>query len=312
MGTGRQDRGTRGTSARQPAARRAPSRTARPKAATARAAAAAAKPLKGFQMSTLDPDATIAGNVGAMVALGASIIRFPLYFDHEPKLAVWLRRIDVARAAIGSRRVALVIDVHHHPALAKVPTAADETDLVTKWSQIARHCVAASNVWYDLGNEPVNLRWRALALRAATEIRKWDKANRIVFPARGTTTSEAPDVQALPGIGNQAIEFHFYNWTDVQVDGRPYPSARRTKADLVRLLTEVRDAGTRNKVPVYIGEVAIVRAHANAPRFLRDFTSTCTALGIHLTVHAYREFDGWDYEKNPPAWSQLTTWLAAP
>ncbi len=292
---------------------------------------------KGFMISTGDI-ATIRADITRIADLGGTIVRFPLYFSFEPSLQVWFDRLEAAYTISSQRGVILVIDIHHptnspDPAIQK--TIQNIDDFVNKWSAIAQRFANRRRIWYDLCNEPQsrtpqNIAWRDVALRAAQAIRNYDGRNRIVFAAPGTTTSSASNFRPLAGINNQILQFHFYDWIDVQcpspyqepVQNPPvlkpqctseriasYPSLNRTREDLQRKLQQVANAGKNGGVPVYIGEVAIPYFHPNAPRFLRDFTSICDQLGIHLTIHAYREADIWNYENNPRAWQILTSWL---
>ncbi len=271
---------------------------------------------KGFMLSTLDI-ATIGADITRIADLGGTIVRFPLYFSYEPSLQVWFDRLEAAYAVSYQRGVILVIDIHHPSGLhsPENQNIYDVDDFVNKWIAIAQRFANRGRVWYDLCNEPPsrtpqNIPWRDVALRAAQAIRRYDNRNKIVFAAPGTTTSAANRFTPLSGITNQVLQFHFYNWSDLQFNLSPsYPSGNYTRENLQRLLQEVSNAGKRHRLPVYIGEVAINQAHPNAPRFLRDFTSICDQLGIHLTIHAYREADIWNYENNPRAWQILTSWL---
>lgn len=274
-------------------------------------ASAGGERLKGFMLSTASLKPQLQAEIEFLADRRATAFRFPIYVGENPSPAVWYERIDNALEVADRRAMTAILDMHDHPAVKLGdPTDAQEADFVSWWAGIARRYASRpSKIWYDLGNEPGNREWRALAARAAAEIRKVDTTHRIVLAPRGVTTVEAPTFRPLQGVAKQALEFHFYNWPRVQFDGRPYPSAGHTRDDLFRLLSEVRAAGDRNGVPVLIGEVAITRDHPNAARFLRDFTQICDELGIDLIVHAFRESDLWDYE-GTPAWSYLENWLA--
>lgn len=263
----------------------------------------ASGPREGFMLATDWRDgAAIASDVNTLANLGARIVRFPVYFNNEPSLAVWFARIDAVLPTIAARNMVIVIDFHQF---------SNTDDFVWRWGQVAsRYRSNGANIWWDLLNEPSLPDWRQVALRAAQAIRQVDNAHRIVVAVKGTTTTPISSATPLPGISNQAIEVHFYNWDDVQKNGRPYPSAGRTREALRALLHEcaVREAALG--VPVYVGEVAITATHPNAPRFLRDFTSICDDEGLGLTVHAFREAQVWNYELNPAAWAVLTDWLS--
>lgn len=271
---------------------------------------------KGFMLATQDIGA-IRADISRIADLGGNIVRFPLYFNFEPSLAIWIDRLEAAYEVCSQRGVTLVID-NHHPTSSRPlgdSTIDDVDDFVNKWSIIAQRFSSRRRIWYDLCNEPKKrtsqgVPWKDVALLAAQAIRRYDSRHKIVYAAPGTTTRSASRFNPLPGINRQVLEFHFYNWPRLQFNTQPgYPSRNYTKENLTRLLQEVSDAGKRHNLPVYIGEVAINQAHPNAPRFLRDFTSLCDQFDINLTIHAYREAPIWNYENNPRAWRTLTTWL---
>lgn len=278
--------------------------------------ASGSTPLRGFMLDTADKR-EIQEDIARLVNLGATIVRFPIYFSSRPSLEEWLDLLEAAYSVTALSNTVLVIDIHHPGSLAN-STIENVNDFVAKWSRIAeRFSGRRRRIWYDLCNEPEPMTldgftWRDAALLAAQAIRRYDNRHRIVFSAEGSTTFGASQFTPLPGISRQILQFHFYNWPDLQFNLAPaYPTSGSdyTRRNMDRLLREVNNVGKRHNMPIYIGEVAINQAHPNAPRFLRDFTSICDQLGIHLTVHAYRESEVWDYERNPRAWNVLTRWL---
>lgn len=288
---------------------------------------------KGFQLSTLQSDQMTAAQINTLADLGATIVRYPVYVKSYD-LDYWLPKLDVAANVCLQRNVVLVICIF--PQIiggAPVPAPGDPNAFVATWTTIARRYANwGGHLWFDLCNEPSDPTWPAVALRAARAIRASDTRHSIVYAAPGITTAPAPTIVPLPGISKQIIEFHFYDWYKdvqfynphlaVQPPSVPYPSANRTQDVLRSRLQRVADVTSRYPdVSVYIGEVAIPRWHPNAGRFLRDFTSICDDLQIHLTVHAFREAEVWDYENfrvdnpvmdppaNPNVWTSLTNWL---
>lgn len=273
-------------------------------------AAGVTGPREGFMLGTLKDGGSIASDITVLANLGARIVRFPVYFSYEPSLSVWLGRIDAALAVTSARGMVLVIDFHH-PGPEFNSTISNVSDFVSKWSQVAsRYRANSAQIWYDLCNEPNHSSWRDVALQAATAIRRLDTQHRIVYAVKGPTTNGISNFEPLPGISNQAIEVHFWDWTDVQFNNKPYPSTGRTREDLRAILQRCSLRERQLGIPVYIGEVGITQSHPNAPRFLRDFTDICDAEGLGLTVHAFREAAVWNYELNSSAWSVLTSWLA--
>lgn len=276
---------------------------------------------QGMMLSTLEPTSVVRQDVARLRILGADMVRFPIYFDREASVTVWLDKVDAVLADCEAMGMTCVVDFHHPSPERNDSYISNVTDFVARWQAFAARFQSRTRIWYDLCNEPsvIQTDWRFIALQAAQAIRSIDPFHKIVFAPRGTTTSPATTFDPLPGITNQILEFHFYNWPDVQYHPNSamgdtqvvaYPSPGRTASDLDSLLDRVRDAGIRTGLPVLIGEVAISREHPNAGRFLRDFAAKCRARNIKLIIHAYREADIWNYELNPNAWTQITNWLA--
>ncbi len=278
-------------------------------------------PRRGFMLAT---GPNVKKNAEFLANLGANILRFPIYFSStggNTPLEDWLLRIEEVLTITEPRNIVLVIDIHHpevqDPDPKKTWAISNDDEFVRNWSIIAQRFSGRQFVWYDLLNEPKSVTamgtpWPDIALRAAQAIRQYDQKHKIVYAALGSTTRRAPNYKPLPGITNQVIQFHFWNWPKVQLDFEhpvTYPSGKYTKERLTQLLEEVRDVGQRYNLPVYIGECGIYQGHNNAPDFLRDFTDICSQLGIHLTIHAFREAIVWNYEFNISAWSVLYKWL---
>ncbi|MBK8465329.1 MAG: cellulase family glycosylhydrolase [Chloracidobacterium sp.] len=291
----------------------------------------AALPRRGFMLDTLSINVAKAQHdVNLIADDGGNLVRFPIYFSTSYcDVGCWLSFAEQVQAVANSRGIVTVLDFHHPgpcpPGSANCSTITDENNFVAKWGLFAQRFANKSRVWYDLLNEPANSDWSRIALRAAQTIRAHDSHNAIVYAARGSTTSQASSstFRPLPGISNQIVEFHFWDWWptvqfyDPSVSSRyryvgsagSASSTAYTLAQLQAKLENVRRFGATHGVPVYIGEVGINRSHRDAARFLRDFTTECKTKGIHLTVHAFREADVWNYELNQDAWRILTSWL---
>ncbi len=287
-----------------------------------------ALPRRGFMLETISID--IAGtqsDVHAIADKGGNLVRFPVYFSTSYcDVTCWMNFAEAVHTVANQRGIVMVIDFHH-PGSCDVgspncSTITDENDFVAKWGMFAQRFANKPRIWYDLCNEPNHPEWSRVALRAAQEIRRYDTHTAIVYAAKGATTSPASSssFRPLPGISNQIIEFHFWDWgttvqspfSNISSKYRYVGSAGSTNYTLAQLqarLENVRRFGATHRVPVYIGEVGIYQGHQDAARFLRDFTTECDNKGIHLTVHAFRESPAWNYELNYNAWRILTSWL---
>jgi hypothetical protein len=289
-------------------------------------------PRKGFQLASLpapgeataQADARIVRDIRDLSTLGANLFRFPVYYTHIDNTPYWIERVHAALTACEQRSCALVI-VFFIPmdSTRRIP---NREGFYTAWEAFATAFARRGDLRYDLVNEPEDENWPQIALVAAQRIRRIDSRHTIIYPSRGITTAHAPTIKPLPGISNQMIEFHFYDWS-VQADDIQYynplagetsnppqyggTTARRTKAELRARLERVAQCQQRTGTPCYIGEVAIPAYNPTAGRFLRDFTSLTDEFNIPCTIHAYREAAVWDYyARNPNAWNALREWLA--
>jgi len=130
---------------------------------------------------------------------------------------------------------------------------------------------------------------------------------------RGISRDEA---RPLSGISNQELVFHLWDWkNDVQSWTRtpPYRYPTNPGRNFGRLRSKIktiRSYGNYWGVPVYLSETGISRYHPDAAAFLMDVCSLCDTYNIHLTLHAYREAQVWNYEANAAAWMVVTAWMS--
>lgn len=266
---------------------------------------------KGFQLATLNRGSeALYADISFLQSKGADLFRFPIYIYHD-SLANWLDKVEylLQRSAKNRRFPILVVTIHRGPL--PHPPVESHPDFPTWWAQIAPRLRAYPNVWYDLANEPENTPdWHAVALRTANLIREIDTQNYIVFSPGGVTTTAIRNVKPLPGIRRQIMTVHFYNWGQLQHSANAvYPSGFYSEALLNQNLRELARYSRDNRIPVYVGEVAFHRESRYAGRFFNDFLRASDHFGLSVSVHAYKEADLWDYQKNPSAWAELTQWL---
>ena len=289
---------------------------------------------KGFMLFTKTLDwSRVFNDIKFLANQGADLVRFPIYFPYVPSVNWWIEYASQASRECEKYGMTLVIDIHQ-PGNHESSEISDVTDFVKKWQRIASFFKGRGGIWYDLLNEPKSfvkpgVSWESVALKAANEIRKVDKITPIVYSSPGTTTENAKNIRKLPGITKQILQFHFYDWRDLQMsDFAPnwarygVVNAKYKRSDLRKRLEAVRDAGVRNNVPVYIGEVAIQQkdpnqsngngplneSHPDTSAFMYDFTNLCDGFGINLTIHAFNEDKTWDYQ-DEPVWDIIWPWL---
>lgn len=288
---------------------------------------------RGFMLSTLGrAPGDVAADVAELAGKGATIVRLPLYFGHEPSLDSWFKTIDAVVAVAAPQKITVVIDFHHPtPGKPWYQGIDNVDDFVNRWKLVAtRYAPLAwqDAVWYELCNEPNDqgqpqgLKWKQIALKAAKAIRKIDKVHPIVFGPEGATIK---DVEPLPGISNQVLTVHFWDWSangkgGVQdwtaVNDAPKPNPNKwydkkghDKAKVYAKLSQVAALAKKHNLRVYIGEVGANTQSTGAAAFLKDVTDLCAELKISCTIHAFREASVWNYETNAKAWKHLMTWL---
>ncbi|MBL8065883.1 MAG: cellulase family glycosylhydrolase [Chthonomonadaceae bacterium] len=268
---------------------------------------------RGFMLATGNPD-FVRRDVQHLANLGARIVRLPLYIGADSNMDHWYANIDAALGVARNSDMTVVIDFHWPSPGVQGSQIVNVNDFVARWEGVARRYAnepGKNSIWYDLCNEPKAQNWRNFAMRAARKIRTIDRVHPIVFAATGATVH---DVVPLEGIDNQILEFHFYNWSRMQLDFEnpliTYPDRQRgyTKDKMMDILQFIADTGKKYRMPVYLGETAIFRDNPTAARFFRDVTQGCDKLNIHLTLHAFREANVWDYE-NTRTWTVIEDWL---
>lgn len=280
---------------------------------------------RGMMVATGGDNNAMLQRVVELRSLGATCIRYPIYLGFQPNLDVWIAQIRHIQPYMASQNMVLIVDMHQ-PNRGRPQAGTqilDQAQFERDWIQIARAVGNSGNVWLDLLNEPAMPMsvWRPIAQRTAQRIRTVNQNSPIVFAAPGADVStHINSLRPLDGIRNQVLQLHFWNWAggselrgDVQSVWSPIPyptpARGRTKERLDQLLDSVAALQTRTRTPVLIGEVGIAANHPHAPRFLRDFTSSARQRGLHVVLHAYREADVWNYERNPQAWAVVTAWL---
>lgn len=280
---------------------------------------AAGQSLRGFQMSTGSTASAIT-DLQYLNGLGATMVRFPVYFSFEPSVDVWIQRADAVLAEAARRNMTVVVTFHHPTVGVWGSSIANEADFRARWRRFAQGLKSRRNAWFNLANEPrgsYNGRsWRDIAQTVGTDIRKIDGSRKIVVAVPSTRLSGLRSFSP-PKLSNIVVEAHAYDWAPEQGTSiSPYPdrSINWTKSDIAARLQWAVDFKKQTGITVYIGEVAVCsvengQANPYAAAFLRDFTAECKKKALPLTLHAFREAGVWNYEANPSAWAVIVAWL---
>ena len=219
----------------------------------------------------------------------------------------------------------IVVDVHvppggsridrekamfHDPKLAEV--------FIDIWRTIAKKCNGHPRIWgYDLFNEPTQEKEGAegcdywtLQERAARAIRAIDPVTPIIFESLCSDGPEAYEwmkVLNLPDIIYQVHMYYPHAYTHQGVGQKDpdkfktlaYPNVGRgwNKEYLKEKLAPVLDFQKRHGAIIYVGEFSAIAWAPNAEQYLADCISIFEEYGWSWTYHAFREWHGWDVER---------------
>ena len=189
---------------------------------------------------------------------------------------------------------------------------------VETWRRIARRFAGNPAIYgYDLINEPAQ--WGAarnsywdLQRRAAEAIREIDPATPIIVASNMADSPGAFRYLSPLAMDNVIYQIHVYapgKFTHQGVGGGlvrkadgsqykwPDPEMRWDVNYLRRILEPVRAFQEKHHARIYVGEFSAIAWAPGADRYLRDCISLFEEYGWDWTYHAFREWAGWDVEK---------------
>jgi hypothetical protein len=189
---------------------------------------------------------------------------------------------------------------------------------VETWRRIARRFAGNSAIYgYDLINEPAQ--WGAarnsywdLQRRAAEAIREIDPATPIIVASNMANSPGAFRYLSPLAMDNVIYQIHVYapgKFTHQGVGGGlvrkadgsqykwPDPEMKWDIDYLRRILEPVRAFQEKHHARIYVGEFSAIAWAPGADRYLRDCISLFEEYGWDWTYHAFREWAGWDVEK---------------
>ena len=194
---------------------------------------------------------------------------------------------------------------------------------VDTWRRIATRCAPAVQTaglyGYDLVNEPYqhgpakNSYWE-IQRRAAEAIREIDNVTPIIVESNMAASYHAFRYLSPLAMDNVIYQFHLYApnpYTHQGVIGWPrtdngapltWPGEYRgetwDKDYLRRTVAHVREFQLKHNARIYVGEFSAIAWAPGADRYLRDCIDLFAEYGWDWTYHAFREWPGWDVEKD--------------
>lgn len=255
--------------------------------------------------------------------------------NYDAWLASKLDELGEALDAAFANGIKLVIDLHSLPGGRLTPDATlrmvmekpYQDRFVNIWEDIARRFKGHPALYaYDLVNEPVQNHvsppgledWLGIQVKAAKAIRTIDATTPIIIEMdRWCQPDQYIWLKGPVDVTNVIYQVHMYwpgDYTnqgvftdqgiakdqDVKTFGIPYPGAIKDqkidKEAISQHLQPVRDFQLAYNVPIYVGEVGVVRWAPGAAQYLDDCISIFEEYGWDWTFHAFREWGGWSAE----------------
>ena len=265
---------------------------------------------------------------------GANLVRFQIAKDWK-KVGGWERNedydayldgaLDVLEHRIlpwaGAHGIRVVVDLHATPG---ARNAREENRMfyekryadhfVLVWERIARRFQGDRRIYgYDLVNEPLQrgpapYSYLHLQRAAALAIRAIDPDVTVIVAANGYGKPEGFKTLSPLAMDNVMYQTHCYmpaEFTHQGVfDGRrkdfvPYPDPEKgwDKEYVRATLAPVLEFSRRHGARIFIGEFSAIAWAPGAENYLRDCIDIFEEYGWDWCYHAFREWDGWNVEK---------------
>jgi endoglucanase len=221
----------------------------------------------------------------------------------------------------------VVVDLHSPPGGGDNPggyvdsgapffkSAAAQEHFIEVWKKLAARYGGNRAIWgFDLLNEPVDAEtawdcrdWNILALDAARAIRAIDPDRTIIVePAEWGSPFGFASFRPLP-LEGVVYSFHMYQPFEYTYQGiqgltakYSYPgkigSATWDRAALKLALAPAADFARKWRVQMYVGEFGVARWAEGADAYLGDLISIFEEYRWDWSFHAFREWEGWNYE----------------
>jgi len=144
-------------------------------------------------------------------------VRFNAYADTKAPYALdeeFLKKVDWAIAEALSRKLAIIVDLHHYEELMEAPEAHHERALAI-WTHVAqRYATQPPDVLFELLNEPCKklepAKNNRLARDLITAIRKTNPTRTLIVDSYFWAAADQLGQLDLPEDPNLAVSFHMY------------------------------------------------------------------------------------------------------
>lgn len=273
--------------------------------------------LRGF---CLDQTKTYsAQDLADLAAMGANVVRLPIHLTRDPTAPRYLPAnlapaIDLLNrcAPLGIRVIVVMVPLPF-PASEWWANPDLQQDIVSQWTLIAKRLKQYPALQaYDIINEPVGAPvaagngtginhktwWLSIAQNICTAIRTTDTQTPLmVEPSQWGLPDQFWLSNAVQTTGLVA-SFHWYQpreYSHQGISGLPMPVQLPT-TDFSTTLTEARKFAARYGIPVFVGEVGVMRWAPGADVWFTRAFGLFRAEKWGWTVHVFRGWDGWDVE----------------
>ncbi len=280
-------------------------------------------PLRGFDLGPRGRFGLTSADIQALVATNANLVRVWITLqrcqtcDGYTPNGEDVAAIERLRAQAGPLGIRIIVVLGMPSDIAPQDFWGDASlkeSIVGIWRKLARKYVGDPVIaGYDLLNEPK-------PLDRATQVADWDVFMRsiveavreadpdhliFVEPPLGGSVYGFQAILDRPPILGVVYSLHTYAPGEVTHQGlydykeaATYPSAKWTRSWLSSRLDPVRKFVSLHKAPVYVGEFGCVRwgFGSGCGQWVDDMISLFEAERWTWTVHAFREYHGWDYE----------------
>lgn len=205
-------------------------------------------------------------------------VRWSAHADVTAPYAIdnaFLARVDWAIKQALSRKLVVIVNIHHYEEIVKVPVEQKERFLAL-WKQIADHYQDYPNtLYFELLNEPckklTNELWNEYADEAIRLIRKSNPTRGIIVgPTSWNNISELKNLKLPRDDKNLIVTFHYYqpfkfthqgaSWVGRQSNawlGTTWTGTEKERQDIISHFEQAIQWANENQLPLFMGEFGV-------------------------------------------------------
>jgi endoglucanase len=215
-------------------------------------------------------------------------VKWSAHADEQKPYSIdpeFMKRVDWAVEQALSRKLEVVLNIHHYDEMDSQPDAHRERFLAI-WEQLAVHYKdRPAALAFELLNEPHDKltaeKWNDILAVALKIVRRTNPTRRVVVgPVQWNSAKQLPNLKLPEEDRNLVVTFHFYDPYAFTHQGAPWlgaqapPPGRKwqgTKAEQLQVIHTFDDAlrwGVEHRRPIYLGEFGALQ-QADAESRLR-------------------------------------------